>query len=1276
MACTYTYEGKDYTKEELSALLHESKELLQLPKETKVEPKVGEKTNEVTIGNKTYIKNENGVWVNQSTGNEVKGIGSTGKDLIKRLENQSIVPKKYKLTEKGQAFEVRNIDGKLEVTNSKGDAVSKTTKRAVLRKHAEQFDFTKGEKANFEGFTEFDYPYINKHIEDTSQNSFEVASAILTDIEKNNAERLDAVEQAIANSIGKVNVNSFKEYYSGKDDLKHASKYLSKDKGEDLDAIAQNAETEYYGDYNANEPRIIEEDVYKFMMKYPKGIEEYNKQERNSKLSGLKNKFTELTGLPANEEFLLKAIEQGNRKNELNSTLENMSDEELNNYYNELKQSEEEFYGKNEQVTEGTPKIENPIVTKEEPTEGEKSLKVGINNQSLTRVANELGLEAPTPGEGWSSEEATKTGRELIKAGAEIEPIVEKVKNKEILTPEELSVARAYFEDNLIKKVNEAESKGRDSQEYKDAKAEADKFNKEVIAPSKEAWAKTGAAFQGETDVYDGSFYKLESAFKEKLKTDDLTKEQENLVSKLAKDINDAKSNLKDINEAISKAHDELAKLYEQKNKGGNNKDDIASKARQLAKDIRLGKKLALPDWAVAEGAKDVHAQGGSYQEILAKALEVFADVHDATKDFAQAVEKGFEKLKEWYKDNGIKLDEEDIKSKFSQYADSQLNNSKNATDEIDRKINERIKSLQKQIDDVVSGKVKPTKESEVWSKEISELKATLADVKYQDRLIKLTESLKNRKDNKFTPSQSKAIWDYVKETYLDKGEEYPDAIRKASSDLNLEPKELNEAISLPKSFKVTTREMYERQKRLRQAQMIAKEMVKKANTSKLKSTINDIPNVLREIKVAGHGGVGFMTHVMNSIYRVNEYKQTSKMFFDQYRYMFKPIEYEKDKVNLLADPDYHFWRTMGADIDPTEHNTGYEVGKLRKLAGETGERAFFALKNLRLAQLKNVWNSLPEDVKSDPNTARLLAQEFNYSSGSSKYKTKEGRITTRGNFGPMEGFFNNALFAKNLMIAKYQHTIINPARAVETLLSKKSTIGEREVAKITLKRQMTGLLFHSIALALNAATLKALGSSSTPNVTDPTKPDFLCMKLADGSYVPLSKSNDQSYKLLLTLGKYGVQTVKGESHKGSALGSLESQARNMLSPIAGTAVDFANAKDAVGNPLSFLSWNKGTKRGMGVVEYLLRDQTPIPIGEAASHIYKEKYDEGRADDLKIAGEALAHGLLAGGFGTNKMKMNNQSESTPLTKEERIKERNKQREELTKRRRETHKGAN
>jgi len=44
------------------------------------------KTSEVDYNGKTYFKNEKGNWVNSSTGNEIKGLGPKGKELINNLE--------------------------------------------------------------------------------------------------------------------------------------------------------------------------------------------------------------------------------------------------------------------------------------------------------------------------------------------------------------------------------------------------------------------------------------------------------------------------------------------------------------------------------------------------------------------------------------------------------------------------------------------------------------------------------------------------------------------------------------------------------------------------------------------------------------------------------------------------------------------------------------------------------------------------------------------------------------------------------------------------------------------------------------------------------------------------------------------------------------------------------------------------------------------------------------------------------------------------------------
>lgn len=92
---------------------------------------------------------------------------------------------------------------------------------------------------------------------------------------------------------------------------------------------------------------------------------------------------------------------------------------------------------------------------------------------------------------------------------------------------------------------------------------------------------------------------------------------------------------------------------------------DLGAKARSLAKELREGKKNVLPSWMRADLPDGTQKAGLDINEAYAKALETFADIHDATKDFAKAVEAGLKHIKEYFDDNNIPYKESELKKNF-----------------------------------------------------------------------------------------------------------------------------------------------------------------------------------------------------------------------------------------------------------------------------------------------------------------------------------------------------------------------------------------------------------------------------------------------------------------------------------------------------------------------------------------------------------------------------------------------------------------------------------
>ncbi|MFH6944643.1 LPD23 domain-containing protein [Flavobacterium sp. FlaQc-50] len=253
--------------------------------------------------------------------------------------------------------------------------------KKVLEIHAENFDFTKGETA-LEAQKINDISTWEEDVAEHSNNPVEVAETLLNAQTMDATEGLDTKSKNIAESIGGKGVerSNFAER-AGKKGMKDipgslALQYFSKKgKGSGLDIIAQNAEIAMYGDYDSQNPRITEDDVFEFINDNPRGTSDYLNSVKKEKINALKNAFTDLTGLPANDKYLSMAIDQQQSKdkfiNEYMTEIDVLSDEDLLNLQTELEQFNNT---ENEKYTQPGGEKESPISDSQE-SEGKSGVQ-------------------------------------------------------------------------------------------------------------------------------------------------------------------------------------------------------------------------------------------------------------------------------------------------------------------------------------------------------------------------------------------------------------------------------------------------------------------------------------------------------------------------------------------------------------------------------------------------------------------------------------------------------------------------------------------------------------------------------------------------------------------------------------------------------------------------------------------------------------------------------------------------------------------------------------
>lgn len=217
-------------------------------------------------------------------------------------------------------YTVSLTDGRLDIKDTNGNEPSAPTRRKIEDQYANDVDFTTGDLA-----PETEQADINpaQYIADTSSNPVEVARA-LTDIDTDSLinENISYKDRVIAENLGNVSRSSFIENSDANNIGMSLAKSYLRNEGRPLDTIAQEM-SEISG------IEISEQDIVDFMLENPNGPQSLINKVKREATEPLKRKFTELTGLPANEKYLQKAIEQQNIKDNFATSLDYLSDEEL-----------------------------------------------------------------------------------------------------------------------------------------------------------------------------------------------------------------------------------------------------------------------------------------------------------------------------------------------------------------------------------------------------------------------------------------------------------------------------------------------------------------------------------------------------------------------------------------------------------------------------------------------------------------------------------------------------------------------------------------------------------------------------------------------------------------------------------------------------------------------------------------------------------------------------------------------------------------------------------
>lgn len=500
----------------------------------------------------------------------------------------------------------------------------------------------------------------------------------------------------------------------------------------------------------------------------------------------------------------------------------------------------------------------------------------------------------------------------------------------------------------------------------------------------------------------------------------------------------------------------------------------------------------------------------------------------------------------------------------------------------------------------------------------------------------------------KVPPAVSKAFMNQTLE-HIKSGKSYPEALDALSEQSGLQKETINSILRRdPKTFSITKQAIA----KAGQVRMVRNAAEGFAEQLKNNGELHQEPGKIakawdaqRRIALAGHSPVFPWTHMRNWAVQIPTPAGIERMkaFWsaagDVWRYRGEKGKalYEMDMSLMQRGDRYDFWKQSGADIQPGRRTPGDILLQNRKPSWQT--RNFDRLKVARYQSLEDVWAQLDPSLKEgDLGKAAggMIARDMNYATGSimPPYGASRNPLSATGaELSNMAGRYNLLLSSK-LFFAKHMDAWLSPLRYVAK--GGRMTPVERAAANVALKRWANTVAAHMGILGANYAFNKMMGWK-TPNLTDPTKSDFLRIRLGD-HVVPFSP-------MLEALRLPIVFTAAFVSKSSDTAGEkLWRAVWNAAHPAFHTVYEQVSGKDFMGRPVPSLRSGlahlgvvppvKSRQPPVSVGEYLGTRFTPIAVSGGVHEFYQALRDHGLEAGMAMAFiKGAAAALASAGMG-------------------------------------------
>lgn len=531
---------------------------------------------------------------------------------------------------------------------------------------------------------------------------------------------------------------------------------------------------------------------------------------------------------------------------------------------------------------------------------------------------------------------------------------------------------------------------------------------------------------------------------------------------------------------------------------------------------------------------------------------------------------------------------------------------------------------------DAIDAGIKHIKESD-WYKGLSESKKKSVENDFREHingnsesteLPDLQERFLNKKGNKFTPSEAKSLWSYMKENYINNGVSYRDAIAKTADDLGLSWRQVSEAIVTPKTKRISD-EMWKRQYDWNRYRISAKNWIGDQNKSMAGKALKEVSGLFRGVAVFGHGGIFVGTHAGMNLFNPSTWNKTIPAFLNGWKFAYgNEGKYQMAMEELKNSPNYVIAQRAGLKNDPDRINAE-EYQKSQKYLGklgEAGEKGFNAIKVLRQGLFDYDFNKLTEAERQDPAVAKSIAHIVNLATGATTLKIPE--------------WVNEVSFAGGMEASRWEKLTSNPIKATKVAIKalvtpEKATTAEKVFAKVWARRVGEQVATYATALAANAAIQNTLYPSNPVNLTDPSKPDFLEFKMGDVAIDPTSGMRGTG-QFIYQIGKIPFEPQKelrGEDRVKVLSKKIGQHAKGKLAPFYSTLAEVYSGRDFSGN---VVPWSKERPPSYGhkltPAEYA-SSKLPLPLAEAMDVMFKSAQEHAGKD---IKTDDVFKGLFSG----------------------------------------------